>query len=57
MPTGEEPVGRPRTKGCSFVGLKALILSDGGGYVRLWGRECGGSTAVGLTNDVLGNVG
>ena len=25
--TGEEPVGRPRTKGCSGVGAKALILS------------------------------
>lgn len=27
--TGEEPVGRPKMKGCSAVGLKVLILSLG----------------------------
>lgn len=27
MRTGLDPVGRPRTNGCSGVGLKCLILS------------------------------
>ena len=27
MRTGLDPVGSPRTKGCSDVGLKCLILS------------------------------
>ena len=37
---GDEPVGRPRTKGCSGVGAKALILSI---YETLsWGRHKGG---------------
>ena len=28
IPTGLDPVGRPRTNGWSLVGLKLLILSD-----------------------------
>lgn len=46
---GEEPVGRPRTKGCSLVGPKAIILSTGA--LEKWpsaGRR--------HTNYVLGNI-
>ena len=45
MRTGLDPVGRPRMKGCSGVGLKCLILSEklsekaflsrGGGHVPM----------------------
>jgi hypothetical protein len=48
--TGDEPVGRPKTKGCSGVGAKALILSDG----VLTGAAAGG--VEGPTDDVFGDV-
>lgn len=52
MPMGEEPVGRPRTKGCSGVGSKALIRSD-----QMLTSACELSGMKNLTNDVLRDIG
>jgi hypothetical protein len=47
---GEDPVGRPRTKGCSGVGLNVLILS--GANVRRGRVGCERVTGI-LTDDVV----
>lgn len=52
MPIGEEPVGRPSTKGCDDVGANALILSRTS--VTICCACVTGETK--LTDNVIGNI-
>lgn len=51
MLMGEEPVGRPRTKGCSGVGAKALMRS-----IQAPISICKTGGRHSLTNNVLRNI-